>query len=89
MDKILGTNCAQAVRTSGKNTVESHPHLPHICVHNSLSTAAMCTKSRTFTSVVRAERTAIYTGKFAWLTERFTGLSPVSTVPIITTTTYI
>lgn len=89
MDKVLGTNCAQAVRSTGRNHEDRFPHLPHHPVNSTLSTAAMCTKSGSFGAVIRVEHAALYTGKGGKLTELRGFLSPVSTAPTITTTTYI
>lgn len=85
----MGKNCVQAVRTSGKKAVEELPHYPHLCVQSTYEQAPMCTKTPTFASFVPTEPTAKYTGFLRRLTGMAAGLSPVSTVPTITTTTYI
>ena len=89
MDKILGTNCAQAVGTTGRNTVDSLPQLPHFCVQLATSTSSVCTNRGSFAAVVRAEHTEMCTGQNGILSQVKRCLSPVSTEPTITTITYI
>ena len=85
----MGKNCVQAVGTTGRNTVDSLPQLPHFCVHLPVSTDPVCTNRGSFAAVVRAERTEMYTGKNGILSQVKRCLSPVSTEPTITTITYI
>lgn len=89
MGSFVGKNCAQPVCGAAQNTGEAFPHLPHSCVQNSADESVVCTKTPTFATFVPVQPTAKYTAKIAKLTDAVRGLSPVSTVPIITTITYI
>lgn len=71
------------------NLVDTLPHLPHLLVQTPGALGWMSAKPRAFATVVRAKRTAIYTGKIGNLPQVIRWLSPVSTAPTITTTTYI
>lgn len=85
----MGKNCAQAVRSTGRNHEDMFPHLPHLIFQSALPAALLCTNKGSFAAVVRAVRTGIYTGILGRLTVTNRYLSSVSTAPIITTTTYI
>jgi len=89
MDKALGTNCVQAVRSTVRNHEDRFPHLPHYVVRVGRPMSTLCTKRGTFTAIVRAERTEMYTGGNGKLTVLKSYLSSISTEPTITTTTYI
>jgi hypothetical protein len=85
----VSIKCAQAVQASRKNTVETLPQLPHSSVQNPSGAAVVCIKEPTFSSFMPSQSAAEYTGYSEQLTEMFRQLSPVSTQPITTTTTYI
>ncbi len=85
----MGKNCVQAVGDTGRNSVDTLPHLPQLSTQQTFATAAVCTNTGSFTSFVRAEHTVIYTGKNEILSQLTSCFSPVSTPPITTTITYI
>lgn len=86
---FLGTKCVQVVSRIVRNSVDTLPHYPHFPIQTNLTAEAMCTNTTSFAAVVRAAYTEKYTDKFVKSTLLYRALSPVSTAPIITTTTYI
>lgn len=85
----MGKNCVQAVRSTGRNYGDRFPLLPHSPACSDTSASGLCTNRGSFTALVRAERTEMYTRKKGHITVLKNYLSPVSTEPTITTTTYI
>lgn len=86
---FLGTKCVQAVSEAVRKSVDALPHYPHFPIYTNFPAGAMCTSTASFAAVVRATYTEKYTDKFVKITLLYRALSPVSTAPIITTTTYI
>lgn len=89
MVKSLGKICVQAVSPSGRNPVETLPHHPQLYVQNSPSEVGVGTNPQTFAGFLQRKLTTKYTLWELVITAVLLGLSPVSTLPIITTTTYI
>ena len=86
---FLGTSCVQAVSRIVRKSVDTLPHYPHFPALTYFSMGGVCTSMASFPSIVRAPYTDKYTDKFVKITLLARALSPVSTAPIITTTTYI
>lgn len=85
----MGKICAQLVVQSGRNYVEALPQRPQLCVQNMDVATARGKNPHSFTALLPQQPTVKYTGQKQVLTVLRSGLSPVSTLPTITTTTYI
>ncbi len=86
---FLGTKCVQAVFGEVRNSVDALPHYPQLVGYTVFAVRAVCTSTVSFATVVRAGYTEKYTDKFVKNNLLSRAFSPVSTAPIITTTTYI